>query len=276
MKMKKTSNCTYFKELMVDALYDELSQSDKKSFQAHLKACSSCAVEYEEMAAVLNVMDRRRQPGMSESYWDTYLPRLRERMAVEAKTPGQRLLAGEWLKQWRGRFHFDFRWILYPAAAMLLVALGIGIGRYLYLPAGKSLMERVGEVTSVAKVSPAVSEHFENLRPILIDYANYTAEENGGSTGEMVQVDKTTLKKLVMQNYLLKQMVNRSNDGALKQLLEELELVLLELSNAGADGKKTGRLRTIRSVQTILNKNDVLFKMKVYDTDKDKRKTMAL
>ena len=113
-------------------------------------------------------------------------------------------------------------------------------------------------------------------RPILIDYANYAANENGGGTGEMVQVDKTTLKKLVMQNYLLKQMVNRGNDAALKQLLEELELVLLELSNAEADGKKPDRLQTIRSVKTILNQNDVLFKMKVYDTDKDKRKTVAL
>jgi hypothetical protein len=276
MKMKKTSDCTYFKELMVDALYHELSQGDNKAFQAHLKACSSCAVEYEEMAAVLDVMDQRQQPEMSETYWDTYFPRLRERMTVEAKTPGQRLLTSEWLKPWQDRFHFDLRWILYPAAAMLLVALGIGIGRYLYHPTGKSLMERIGEVTPMAKVSPIVSEHFENLRPILIDYANYTAKENNGGTGEMVRMDKTTLKKLVMQNYLLKQMVTRSNDAALKQLLEELELVLLELSNTEADGKKTDRLQTIRSVQTILNKNDVLFKMKVYDTDKDKRKTVAL
>lgn len=276
MKMKKTRNCRHSKELMVDALYNELSQSDKKSFQAHLKVCSPCAVEYEEMAVVLNVMDQRQQPEMSESYWDTYLPQLRERMAAEIKTPGQRLLAGEWLKPWKDRFHFDLRWILYPAAAMLLVALGIGIGRYLYLPSGKSVMKQIGEVISVAKVSPVVSEHFENLRPILIDYANYTATENGAGTGETVRVEKTTLKKLVLQNYLLKQMVTRSNDAALKQLLEELELVLLELSNAETDGEKSDRMQTIQSVQTILNKNDILFKMKVYDTNKDKRKTVAL
>jgi hypothetical protein len=274
--MKKTRNCQYFKELMVDALYEELSQSDKKSFQSHLKACSSCAVEYEGMAAVLDVMDQRQQPEMSESYWETYLSQLREKMAGEVKTPGQRLLSSEWLKRWQDRFHFDLRWILYPAAAMLLVALGIGIGRYLYLPSGKSVMKQIGEVISVAQVSPVVSEHFENLRPILIDYANYTGKEDVGGTEEMVQVEKTTLKKLVLQNYLLKQMVTRSNDAALKQLLEELELVLLELSNAEADGKKTDHLQTIRSVQTILNQNDILFKMKVYDTNKDKRKTAAL
>ncbi len=275
MKMKKAKDCRYFQELMVDALYHELSQSDNNSFQAHLNACPSCAVEYEEMAAVLDVMDRRRQPEMSETYWDTYLPRLRERMAGGVKTPGPARRTGEWLKRWRERFHFDFRWILYPAAAMLLVAFGIGIGRYLYHPAGKSLIKRIGAVMPGAETVPAVSQHFDNLRPILIDYANYTAEENGGS-GEMVQVDKTILKKLVMQNYLLKQMVSRSNQADLKQLLEELELVLLELSNAGADGKEAGRLQTIRSVQTILNKNDVLFKMKVYDTDKDKGKKIAL
>jgi hypothetical protein len=275
MKMKKAKNCRYFKELMVDALYDELCQGDKKSFQAHLNACSSCAVEYEEMAAVLNVMDRRQQPEMSESYWGTYLPRLRERMTVEVETPGQGLPGGEWLKRWRERFHFDLRWILYPAAALLLVAFGIGIGRYLYQPSGKSFMKRIGAVIPGAEAVPAVSEHFENLRPILIDYANYNAEKNGG-TGEMVGVDKTTLKKLVLQNYLLKQMVTRSNHAALRQLLEELELVLVELSNAEADGKKTGRLQTIRSVQTILNTNDVLFKMKVYDTDKDKGKKISL
>ena len=166
-----------------------------------------------------------------------------------------------------------FRWVLYPAVAMLLVVLGITIGRYLYLPtiperetgliSGTSLLEH--------KISPAVADHFENLRPLLIDYANYIAEENENGEEDLVTVDEITLKKLVLQNYLLKKIAARENDLSLKQLLMELELILLELSNIEFNNE---RKETLRRIRDILKESDILFKMKVYNKHKNKLKTL--
>jgi hypothetical protein len=271
MKNKmKTKQCKDFEASMVDALYRQLGERDNEVFQAHLKVCSACAREYEEMGAVLGVMDRRQRPGMDDAFWDNYLPRLQEKIKSAGHSPGYFQQAAAWLKQWRRRFHFDMRWIMVPAAAMLLVAVGIAIGRFIYLPAGPSprLGHQLADSSAAARrIDPVVSRHFDNLRPVLIDCANYSGDRTAG-TGERVWVDRNMLQKLMLENRLLKQMAARSSDASLKQLLEELELILLEISNPGTGAD---RERAMRAVQTILNQNDTLFKMRVFGSGKDKK-----
>lgn len=271
----KQINCKNFKGIVVDALYnyDELSEEDKRLFHAHLTTCPGCAVEYEEMAAVLGVMDQRQRPEMAEEFWDSYMLRLQEKLEETEKKEKKKIWS--WLKKWWENLSFDmqrFRWALYPAAALLLVVLGIAIGRYLYLPPvpGKGEELISSALPLERKISPAVADHFENLQPMLIDYANYTPGENETSQEELVTVDKKTLKKLVLQNYLLKKIAARENDLSLKQLLVDLEMILLEISNIESN---SGRKETIRRVRDILDNSDILFKMKVYNKHKNNLKT---
>jgi hypothetical protein len=259
-----SKECKRFKELIVDALYNELTGADRQYFQSHMKACPSCVMEYEEMASVLGVMEQRRRPEMSEDFWDSFMPSIQEQIDMEnARRNRWRRLLDKF--QWE----FNFRWILYPAAALLLVAAGISIGRYVYKPSGGIINTLThSDNASVSKLTPVMSKHFDDLRPMLLDCANYSSEEGeGGSTG-MVMVNKKMLKTLMHKNYLLKKMAENENNPALKQLLEELELILMELVNSETDSGK----QSIRSAQTILSENDVLFKMKVFDSERKKRK----
>ncbi len=277
----KQINCKDFKEIVVDALYnyDELSEENKRLFHAHLTTCPACAGEYEEMAGVLALMDQRDKPEMGEEFWDSYYLRLLEKMKESEEKEKNKIKNKIWLllKKWWENFKFDIqrlRWVLYPAAALLLVVLGIAIGRYLYLPAvpGKGEQLISSALSSERKISPVVLEHFENLRPLLIDCANYNAQETG-SGGDFVLIDKKTLKKLALQNLLLKRIAARGNDVVLTQLLEELEMILLEISNAEpgeTNGDITGK-ETIGRVRDILEKNDTLFKMKIYNRYEDNR-----
>ncbi|UCH98082.1 MAG: hypothetical protein JSV88_14850, partial [Candidatus Aminicenantes bacterium] len=159
------------------------------------------------------------------------------------------------------------RWVLYPVAALLLVVIGITIGRYLYLP---SVPERGVEER---KISAAAVEHFETLRPLLIDCANYTVQEASSGEEGFVLIDKKTLKKLALQNHLLKRIAARGSDVVLTQLLEELEMILLEISNAetGEDNGDNAGRETIGRVRDILKRNDTLFKMKIYNKSGNKR-----
>jgi hypothetical protein len=273
----KQINCKNFKGIVVDALYnfDQLSEEDKGLFHAHLATCPACAGEYEEMAAVLGMMDQRQRPEMGEEFWNSYMLRLQEKLKEAEDKEKKKIWL--WPKKWWENFSFDIqrlRWVLYPAAALLLVVLGIAIGRYLYPPSvpGKGDEVISSELPMERKISPAVADHFENLRPMLIDYANYTAEENETSDEELVTVDKKTMKKLVLQNYLLKKIAVRENDLSLKELLVDLEMILLEISNIEPNRERN---ETIRRVRDILDRSDILFKMKVYNKHKNNRKTLG-
>ena len=281
----KTFNCRQFKRLMVDVLYDyeELSEQDKNAFHAHLSSCPGCALEYEEMTSALNVMDQRRAPEMGDDYWDSYMVNLQEKISVAAEEEKPRH------SEPANQVHYNiiplhpgkrvWRWALYPVAATILVLIGIAIGRYLYLPTpvppvtGEQLLSSAG--TPGREISPAVREHFDNLRPMLIDYANYSPGENGKGSEGFVMVDKNILQKMALQNYLLKKIAARENNAALKQVLEELELILLEISNTDpAENRIPGsRKETIQRVQDILSENDLLFKMEIYDKNRNTPKT---
>jgi hypothetical protein len=266
---------------VVDALYscDQLSEQDKRLFHAHLTTCPACAEEYEEMVGVLALMDQRQKPEMGEEYWDSYYPRLLEKIKESEEKEKNKIKNKIWLwvKKWWENFRFDvqrLRWVLYPAAAMLLVVIGIVIGRYVYLPSVPGEGEELigSALSSQSKISPVVAEHFETLRPMLIDCANYNAREAGAGE-DLVLIDKKTLKELALQNLLLKRIAARGNDVVLTRLLEELELILLELSN-GEPGESDSDIAgddTIGLVRDILKKNDTLFKMKVYNKSADNR-----
>ena len=279
---QKQMNCKDFKGMVVDVLYnyDQLPGEDKHLFHAHLTTCPACAVEYEEMAGVLALMDQRDKPEMEEEFWDSYYPRLMEKIKKQEKVSliksfcgGSRgavfskrapLAVGDKIR----------RWMLLPAAALLLVVIGIVIGRYLYMPPVPGKGEKLisSSLSSERKFNPVVAEHFESLRPLLIDCANYDVQETG-SGEDFVLIDKKTLKKLAWQNLLLKRIAARGNDVVLTQVLEELELVLLELSNA-EPGESNGDIageETIGRVREILKKNDTLFKMNVYNKSEDNR-----
>lgn len=277
----KQINCKDFKKIVVDALYnyDELSETNKRLFHTHLTTCPACAGEYEEMAGVLALMDQHQKPEMGEEFWDSYYPRLMEKIK-ESEEKEKIKIKNKiwlWLKKWWKNFRFDMqrlRWVLYPVAALLLVVIGMIIGRYLYLPSvpGKGEELISSAFSSERKISPVVTEHFETLRPMLIDCANYNAQE-AGSEKDLVLIDKETLKKLTLQNLLLKRIAARGHDVVLTQLLEELELILLELSNTEPgefNGDIAGK-EIIGRVRDILKKNDTLFKMKIYNKSADNR-----
>jgi hypothetical protein len=117
-------------------------------------------------------------------------------------------------------------------------------------------------------LTPAVAQHFDNLKPMLIDYANYTPEDEEEADVEPVEtvvVDKTTVQKLLLENRLLKRVLAKSDDVSTKLLMDELEIILVEISNSNGDKEDT-----LRAVRQLIKDNDILFKMKVLKK-KDKK-----
>lgn len=255
-------SCKKIKTLMVPALYNELPETEKNILQGHLKTCPGCSAEHEKLIALMGVMDKRQRPQMSEDFWDNYYLQVEEKIEA-AKEEEKPLIKTGWRRQRIGNFDFSRRWVLYPAAALAIVLVSIGIGQFLSLSGGKNIVDTA--VSSIRRLSPAVAQHFDNLQPLLIDYSNYTPEERETVPEETVIMEKRTVQKLLLENQLLKRVVAKENNISAKQLIDELEIILLEISNSSED-----REATLQAVKQLIKDNDILFKMKVLKR-KDKR-----
>ncbi len=252
--------CKKIKDLMLNTLTkkSKCSEAEHKKLQAHLKVCARCLEEYKKLTALMTVMDKRQRPQMSEEFWDNYYYRLEEKLdaAEEEEIPAVKV-SGR--RRWLGDFDFKVRWALYPAAAVVILVVGIAIGQYFSRVPGNNIVDTA--ISSMRQLSPAVAQHFDNMRPLLLDYSNYTPEksvEKGPAPEETVLVEKSTVKKLLLENQLLKRVVAKEKNITVKLLMDELELILLEVSNSEADSEETRR-----AVQKLIKENDILFKMKV-------------
>ena len=128
------TECRKAKDRMIEALYGGLEPADKELFERHLRACPECAAEYSVLGATLAVMTRRKRPDPGPAFWDGYYGRLEKRLdaelasapAVPARpSPGRRFA---------GLFSFAPRWAAQAAAAVVLVAAGVLIGRSVLTP----------------------------------------------------------------------------------------------------------------------------------------------
>ncbi len=262
--------CKKIKDMMPDILNTEnqLSETERKHFHQHLGNCARCSEEYKRVTELLTVMEKRRRPEMSGDFWENYYSRLEEKLdapeeetiPVTAKSPGW----GRWFRDLR------MQWVLYPAAAAAVLVVGIAVAQFLAIPGNQNLV--TSAVSSIRQLNPAVAGHFENVQPLLVDYSNYTPEEepeDPGAPEETVMVEKSTIQKLLLENHMLKRVVAKSDDITTMQLIEELEVILLELKNSNGDSKET-----MRVVQQLIKDNDILFKMKALKKKQGKSSTI--
>ncbi len=265
--------CKSIKKQMTDALYNQLPQEAETRFRRHLETCAACAREYEELTALEEVMSKRQRPKMSEVYWESYMDKLDEKLdtldAAEKVDPAYSphpARRTDWTREWLKKT----RWFFIPAAAAALLVVGVSVGLFFAGPEGQKLVDNT--IASVKKLSPAVAAHFDNVQPVLLDYATYTPEtagETGTGAGndedDMVMVPKSQVKKLLIENQLLKRVVAKNDDITLKNLMDELEMLLLDLSNSDED-----KAATRKAVQKYIKDNNLLFRMKVLKQKHDR------
>jgi len=120
------SACDRYQNQMVEALYGELPADARAQFDAHLAQCAACATLHEEMRTTLSLMSQRRRPDPGDAYFEAYADRLLERMQRESGVVRQ-VSDG-------GRRRFVGSWGFRVAAAVLILAAGVWMGRSVLAP----------------------------------------------------------------------------------------------------------------------------------------------
>jgi hypothetical protein len=227
--------CKKCRDLLVPALYGELESKDKTFFENHLSSCPACAAEFKTLSETLEAMDRRVRPEPGENFWEGYWDRLNRRMEEEeAAAESSRPSAGKRL----GRiFGLSPRWVFQAAAALVLVVLGVFIGRTIFPPH----QTPVDVAQQTAPLEPAESDpvlrardYIDRSKPVLLALVNYDSSSEDSYALDL-PLQKRISQELVTQAGTLKSDLKEPGQRRLRELVTELEIVLLQIANLEAE-----------------------------------------
>ncbi|HUU37427.1 MAG TPA: zf-HC2 domain-containing protein [Candidatus Desulfaltia sp.] len=223
--------CKKCRGLLVQAHYGELESKDKIFFENHLASCPACAAEFKAVTGTLKTMDRKARPEPGQEFWEGYWDRLSRRMekedaAMETSPPS----AGKRL----GRiFGLSPRWVFQAAAALVLVVLGVFIGRTISPPH----QTPVDVAQQTAPLGPGESDpvlrardYIDRSKPVLLALVNYDPASEDSYALDL-PLQKRISQELVSRAGALKSDLKEPAQRRLRELVTDLETVLLQIAN---------------------------------------------
>ena len=231
--------CKKYEEKIILYLYGELDESDTAELEIHVKECPACLEDLEYTKKVFKLVDYNKEE-VPEANWEKCWREIGTGTQVEPRRQKSFLLVPRWV---------------YAAAVLLVVfVLGALIGRHwLFSPQESPLESGISQ----GSMNLALNEYINELKPILIEYANYTSPEKGEET---ILIDEKIVRSLLIQNLLLKDLVAKS-DPSLAPFLEDLDIILKELSNM-----QKGDVLTPSMIKELIHEREILFKMEIIQT----------
>jgi hypothetical protein len=227
-------DCDECRERMIGALYDELGEDDKASFDAHLGVCALCAAEFKDMAAVLALMDKRERPDPGPAFWDGYWDRLSKRLDKEMSPAPLGRPARERLS---AIMSFFPKWAYPLAGAAALVVVGILIGR--------SVLPRSIPPVRQAQQPPALTapgvrqasapvlrarNYIDRSKLIILALINYDPKSQD-AYGLDLPRQKQLSRELVNEASRLKSDLKDPAQKRLRELVSDLETILIQIAN---------------------------------------------
>lgn len=225
------NDCQKCRDLMVEALYDELGPSVKEAFDRHLEACPKCAAERAALAETLRLMDRRERPEPGAEFWEGYWDRLSRRMLWEA-TGAER---GPSLASCLGGFFARLpRWSYQAAGAAALILVGILIGRLAIGPSGQTgKTTAAGGPALAASPSPAVvqaANFVDRSKVLLLGLVNYDPATEDAYALD-IDGKKAASRALLDQAPAIRKGLDGPGQRRLRDLVADLEVIMMQIAN---------------------------------------------
>lgn len=245
--------CRYWRNRIPEAIYGELDAKTREKMERHLAGCRGCAGIYAGMAAAVRKMEARPAPDREPEFWAGYWDRLESRMALETDVSRPFALPV---------------WAYGTAAALLLIALGIFIGRTFLRPVAElPTLARTTSSEAVAggRLAPAAgdgaplavraSRYLKRSRMLLLAVVNANPQDEDPYRLNL-PLQKKTSEDLLREAVVLKAGL-RSSDRRLEKLVSDLELILLQIANLSTDSD----VSDIEVIKAGVEDRDIFFKI---------------
>lgn len=250
--------CKQCKDMFDEALCRELNKEQKLFLENHLHECPQCRSELEEANAMLSFMRKkvRQEPG--PAFWDNYWEKLQDRMENEKKR--------KTFSQFFQSLNFRPRWPVQAAAALVLVVIGIFIGRWIFPPAKEPVKQPGQPPVLVSGYEPGTKLHYrtrnfiERSKVILLAMTNFDPKTENSYVLNLPLQQKIS-RELVQQAGGLKNELAGPDQGQLRELISDLEIILLQVANLDSDSD----ISAIELVKNGVKLRGILFKIQLSD-----------
>ena len=233
-KVEKVKNGPHVtdEELLLD-YYDESSTHDRAARRAHLETCEACRTLDREMRAVLAMVDAAPSvdapPGFGREIWARIEPEIVAR--ASSPRPWWAIFTNERKRVLSERKRVE-GWALAGGMAALVVA-SFAVGRVWDGAPRKQLEPASIDASALNErmLRAEVGEHFERSQRVLVDLVN-ADDAAAGSYGS----DRDRAADLVASGRLYRRSAEAMGDVEMRDLLEDVERVLVDVANEPLDG----------------------------------------
>lgn len=232
-------NCEECKNLITVSVFGKLTSQEKRQMEEHLRECPQCTRIYEKSECLSSLFEDKEEIPLpdKEKSWDIISSR-----AVPRKSG-------------RTIFFPYKKWAFAASALVIVFLLGFLIGKQMFFPgAGETAPESV----AFQGYESPIQRYTEGLEPILINFVNRT---DARKQQEMSDIEKLVVKEMLTQTKLLKHLVSRRDDPRLLQLLEDIEFILVGISNLSPQDQESAA-----QLARLIRENEIKFKLKTFFT----------
>ncbi|HLF14887.1 MAG TPA: zf-HC2 domain-containing protein [Bacteroidota bacterium] len=274
--------CDNIRDFFAEALYDELDARKKREFDHHIETCASCHKEFEELKRTLTLMNERTRVEPTGEEWKEFgrgLDASLETATQDGESAGlgdtgafiERPQDGRGAGRPSGGRIIPFLPGMRPAwaygiAAVLLVTFGIYMGRTFFTgngvietptqdqesltstsPSGRTGEPTVnGETGEAAGTADATNKaalaYLERSRNLLLGLTNLDAKQSAAI--DLSRHQKVS-RELYNRGNVLTVALNRPSQQQLRQLVQNLQIILLQLANMEV-GRGTPAIELVR------------------------------
>lgn len=209
-------SCKQSERAMIVAVFGTLKEEERTALEEHVSRCRKCASRWERIRNLREQTDRI--PSFPFPDPDRSWNIISDHLSKRRRLPDRR-------RNWR--------WA--PAAAALLIVFvaGIFFGRRLFLVPHAAMTQ------APLELSEASFESFADyLQPVLVDFLN----RNGVRNPESVRgLEQRIVSDLLDRTRLFKSLIPEDGSSALRELLQDLELILTAMDNLEPGDRDTAR-----------------------------------
>jgi hypothetical protein len=262
------NRCKQCKDLFDEALCQELNKEQKLFLENHLQECPKCRSEFEEANGMLNFMKKRIRQEPGPVFWDDYWEKLQDRMEKENVMHSKSEKRRETFSQFFQFLNFSPRWVVQAAAALVLVVIGIFIGREIFPPSStKNLVKQMEQSPVIVsgyepgtKLYHRTHNFIERSKVILLAMNNFDPETEDSYVLNLPYQQRIS-RELVQQAGGLKSELGDLDQGQLTDLISDLEIILIQVANLDSDSD----ISAIELVKNGVKIRGVLFKIQLTD-----------
>jgi hypothetical protein len=234
-------------DLLLD-YYGESSLEQQSVMRAHLERCDACQALNRELRGVLALVDSEPLAEAPAGFEREMWARLEPQIAATSKNQEAAANRPFWM--------FELpRWALAAAAAALAVG-SFALGRVWDSPVSPPSIASTDDARAISErlLRSEVEEHLERSQRVLVELVN--ADD---SAPVMLASDRARAADLVAAGRLYRQSAEEMGDATTRDLLEEVERVLVELANS----PEVESSNDLSAVRRRISNQDLIFRLRV-------------